>query len=176
MRQTRAFSSLSNFATWEDWTGPAVLWFAATIARPRSGALLILLDIKTLSLSCSAQMRQFFPETLELPAQPWGKTMQADGPFSWAQNSIKIRDIFILFFNIWVWRGLDSESFRFGYLHSMPGRSVPCCLPCSENLCSMFHFAQAPATLFPSFRTSGPAKDLDCFAYHNIFPSLQHCN
>lgn len=52
---------------------------------------------------------QFFPETLFLPARPWGKTMQA------------------------------------------------------------------PATLFPSFRTSGPAKDLDCFAYHNIFPSLQHC-
>ena len=35
---------------------------------------------------------------------------------------------------------------------------------------------QAPGTLFPSFRTSGPAKDLDCFAYHGVFPSLRHCN
>ncbi|CAJ1330511.1 unnamed protein product [Effrenium voratum] len=29
----------------------------------------------------------------------------------------------------------------------------------------------APATLFPSFRTS----DLDCFAYHGVFPSLRRC-
>lgn len=35
----------------------------------------------------------------------------------------------------------------------------------------------APGTLFPSFQSqvSAGARNLDCFAYHGIFPSLRHC-
>ncbi|CAE7614562.1 unnamed protein product [Symbiodinium natans] len=33
----------------------------------------------------------------------------------------------------------------------------------------------APATLFPSFKSNARAGDLDCFAYHGVFPSMRHC-
>ncbi|CAE7747552.1 unnamed protein product [Symbiodinium sp. CCMP2592] len=34
----------------------------------------------------------------------------------------------------------------------------------------------APVTLFPSFKSQGHAGDLDCFAYHGVFPQMRNCN
>ncbi|CAE7625695.1 unnamed protein product [Symbiodinium sp. KB8] len=34
----------------------------------------------------------------------------------------------------------------------------------------------APVTLFPSFKSQGHAGDLDCFAYHGVFPQMKKCN
>ena len=33
--------------------------------------------------------------------------------------------------------------------------------------------SQAPVTLFPSFKSQGHAGDLDCFAYHGVFPQMK---